>query len=144
MSFSWSNCTAIAVKSKDKSAKCFRVLGKYEYCLTSCVKDYLVKWLNMKINRFGSTRLNVDDIDADISELLRRCCRKDFVQLITRYDVESAEADIIMQIKNATDTFRYKGIYTDTRPKETVYEYNKRHSISAEDVTMYRKGVVFH
>ena len=141
MAFSWDKCTVIRQRSNPYRVDWFRCIDKFKDCLTPNVRKGLEIWLSNKMKRYNSGKFTNADVIADISELLTKCCGVSRVALIMRSDVESAEAEIIQQLKYAIDVAKYNGLYTEELPQETIYEFNKRQILTVEDVEEYLKGV---
>lgn len=142
MAFDWNQCTVLHNrKSKHTISDCFKGIYTYKYCLTPNVIAGLKVWLYGKMEYYGKHRFRQSDVEEDIAELLRGCCKTDKVALLMQRDVVSVESEIILQIKRAIELNRYRGLYEENLPLETVEEYNARHIMTAKDVEEYLKGV---
>ena len=142
MAFDWSQCTVIHNrKSKCTVSDCFKGIYTYGYCLTPKIIAGLKVWLYGKMEYYGKHRFKQSDVEEDIAELLRGCCKTDRGALLMQRDVVDVESEIIMQIKRAIEVNRYRGLYEDNLPMETVEEYNARHIMTTKDVEDYLKGV---
>ena len=142
MAFSWKECTVVHNRLKSISAECFKGIGTYKYCLTPNIKKGLEVWLSNKMHRYGASKFTRESVEYDIAELLRKCCDVDKVTLLMKRDVANAEIYIIPHIKNAVDTCKFKGIYSENLPEETYEDYKQRKIVTQEDVEEYMRGII--
>lgn len=141
MSFSMQNCTVLKQNKRRKGRKCFGVINIYDYCLTENVKKGLQMWLEFKFKTFGCNRFTSKEIEQEIAELLRLCCNKSRVQMITKADVRLNEIKILYQIKYSIESRKMRGIYSPNN--EINYEelYQKQKVVTSVDLLKYLEGV---
>lgn len=141
MSFSMGNCTVLQRRNKSRAVDCYKGIYKYNYCLTPYVLCGLRVWLDNKMSAYGKGRFNPIDVENDVAELLRSCCKISRVCLITQHDVLQAEDDLIKHIKYAIDTTKFSGIYTAELPVWFEQQYNIQQIQSIKDLQQYLLGV---
>lgn len=141
MAFSWNNCTAVQKKHKSRARGCFLGIYTYDYCLTPNVICGLRIWVEHVMEEYGKGRFSGKDIEEKIANMLRRCCNKSRVMLITKQDVENAEPEIIQQIRYSILKGKSTSLYEEVIPQEIIDEYNNTEITTSEDVENYLKGV---